>query len=129
MLLNTSRIETPLTTLLRKLDESSSSFYLTGSRYFGGATPKSDWDFFTKDFYQTEAYLVSLGFKLINDKAYNDTLTSRVFRHELGVDVQLVSDPERKEKAQKLLHATGCLRNNKDKGVARSLWNKVIALL
>ena len=118
-------------------------FYLTGSRYFGGDTKDSDWDFFTADTETVRDWLWDQGFvKLSNgypEGSYShDGNTADVFRHYLGVDVALNKDIKKKTTAQDILYQSGLLGTlaaldaylepNK-KQVARELWNLVYSLL
>jgi hypothetical protein len=48
------------------------TFYLTGSRFFGGDRLDSDWDFFTKSEISTKYKLKNLGFKEIDCEVMKD---------------------------------------------------------
>lgn len=75
--------------------------YLTGSRFFGTETEKSDWDFIVKIPIASNSYKItdlvkSLGFKKQEMKEYKDLLIADVYTLEEGdmkIDLQfLVGD-------------------------------------
>ena len=75
--------------------------YLTGSRFFGTETEKSDWDFIVKipmafNSYKITDLVKSLGFKKQEMKEYKDLLIADVYTLEEGdmkIDLQfLVGD-------------------------------------
>lgn len=64
---------------LLALKDSDKDFFLTGSRFFGGATKNSDWDFIASHSDSTEEFLWKLGFKLNEDvQDYLDPMTTKV---------------------------------------------------
>lgn len=70
----------PIQERLLIMSSSKFDFYLTGSRYFGNATEKSDWDFFVQYDDQIVKFLLDLGFKRnYNEKAYDDKGVSAVY--------------------------------------------------
>lgn len=79
------------------------SFWLTGSRYFGGATDYSDYDFFAKNCAELRAWLVGTRFTKLGT-AYHPEVNHNVAEVwgnlDWGVHVQLVEDPELKHKIQ-----------------------------
>lgn len=70
----------PIQERLLTMSSSKFNFYLTGSRYFGNATEKSDWEFFVQYDKEIVKYLLDLGFKRNhNEKAYDDKGISAVY--------------------------------------------------
>lgn len=89
---------------IQELQDSRFMFYLTGSRFFGGNSELSDWDFFTLWTKEVVVFLVDRGFSAT--RHYEDSITSSVMTFEQGplkVDIQLVDSVDLKNKAQKLL--------------------------
>lgn len=66
-------------TVLDYLAHSQHKFYLTGSRFFGGAKADSDYDFFTQDCVEVRAELGRLGFR--PEQGYEDLVTALVLKH------------------------------------------------
>ena len=86
------------------LIKSDLNFYLTGSRFFGNVTATSDYDYFVKDCPEVEEFLKANKFKA-EGESYPSLVTtncSRVFRRGI-VHVQLVENPELKNKIQNIL--------------------------
>ena len=84
--------------------------HITGSRYFGGVHAQSDWDFFVEDTEIVRLYLSGRGFKpTIGEGVYADTLTNDVWGDGIS-HIQLVSDADHKEAAQRAIKTTGALR-------------------
>ncbi len=80
-------------------------FTLTGSRFFGGYTANSDWDFFIQESGEVERFLSSIGFLPLSFTNYKDELTSKVYRHsQEKIDVQLVKNSVIKLRAQEILY-------------------------
>lgn len=84
--------------IIKKLEESSFDFYLTGSRFFGNSGIAADIDLFTQDSVEVEVFLKELGFIKLPQNFYNnqklDVNTARVYRATLAqIDVQLVEKP------------------------------------
>lgn len=68
------------TTLKKMNDSEKFSFILTGSRYFGGHTEKSDYDFFVENSNGIDSFLTDLGFKRNEGPdSYLDEMTRRVY--------------------------------------------------
>jgi len=85
--------------------------YLTGSHYFGGHRPTSDWDFFCE--VVPTKWLKEQGFYKDTDAVYTDTLTKAVWSGVFGgvdVHVQIVKDAAINLKAQLALKSTGALK-------------------
>ena len=96
--------------IIKSLTDSPFQFYLTGSRFFGGATRDSDWDFFTKYTPEVLGYLSAMGFEKDFDSSYDDPSVDAVYYgycehqgHRVKVDVQLVNDAYAKLEVQKAL--------------------------
>lgn len=99
--------------ILMELEKSKFQFYLTGSRYFGNAIPESDYDYFTDSGEEVRKFLLSMGF-FVKEGAENyvDNITVEVMfwtDNENCIDVQLVSDAQRKYTAQVLLSSSPTL--------------------
>lgn len=97
---------------LNALMQSGYEFFLTGSHFFGGATDKSDFDFFVQeglkvDGLDIECWLVGEGYtNLLTRHIYNDMEVCAVYRKkgEWGqIDIQVVKDAYTKYKAQRLI--------------------------
>ena len=88
-------------------------FYLTGSRYFGGATENSDYDFFIQDSDEVARDLLHHGFELLPSYSCDGSGEKRLARdHDIirvmrftdtdingkpfQIDVQLVADVKRR---------------------------------
>jgi hypothetical protein len=124
---------------------SSLRFHPTGSRYFGTATPFSDWDFFTQESHEARDFLVKQGFWLLQKDADNtsygylgitnnplnigEVWENNYFSNpSVKVHVQLVSDYELK----KVVHVQlikrygiywGEIIRDWDKQTRRDFWN------
>ena len=88
--------------ILYDLQEHSEEFFLTGSRFFGNATPSSDWDFFAAS--HLEGWLRNRYF-VENSKLkhYQQDVEIVKVLSKGEVQVQLVLSPEKKRKAQDIL--------------------------
>jgi hypothetical protein len=102
-------------------------FHLTGSRYFGTHTKDSDYDFFIENDDGLETWLKDHGFNLIS-KPYVNANTIVVYRHPMGIDVQIVLDADRHFKVQKALDETGVMGLLKDKSVISRLWKTLLIM-
>lgn len=86
-------------------------FYVTGSRYFGGVTENSDYDFFVQDDEEIHEMLKGLGYDVIQHHDYaNDKSITYVYekisyyRNETHkIQIQVVKDAELKYEVQKFL--------------------------
>ena len=100
--------KTYTTPTLVRLIESGHYFYLTGSRYFGGARQNSDYDFFAEYDVELHAWLQALGFEEVLQPVYQDQLVVKVLIYkgssglwdEVSIHVQLVEGAALKNKAQ-----------------------------
>lgn len=101
--------------------------YLTGSRYFGNADHKSDWDFFTQDSNETRKWLLENGFRPVKNSQYISTEIVDVFYHEAGnIHVQLVYSESIKAVAQGLLYQYGQMAET-PKEARKYLWDFALA--
>lgn len=94
--------------ILSHLYESETTFHLTGSRFFGGNSGRSDYDFFAQTSPEVIVELAGLGFKRTTGTYYSDPLVQSVWYQEVAnVHVQLVSDVDAKIAVQHLLAGHG----------------------
>jgi len=78
---------------LDRLEQMAIPFYLTGSRYFGTSTEKSDWDFFTQYCRETCDKLESMGYVSYWGDYHADKHIVHVYKHtSLPIHIQLVKD-------------------------------------
>ena len=121
-------------TVVALLHASPIEFHMSGSRFFGGHTEGSDWDFFTKDTPETRGFLEFSGFEKLRRKYYggNHIKNNANAVYRLGkVDVQLIDDPELKLKAQDILQSSPAIIKNflNNKVSAKELWDWVYTIL
>ena len=102
-------------------------FYLTGSRFWGNNTVKSDWDFFTEYSETTLKYLTDKGFKQITETIYEDIETVLVMKKD-NIDIQLVKNSTKKLKAQMVLK-TLFPNGFSLKYDTKNRWNAVLSVL
>jgi hypothetical protein len=120
--------------ILRTLEDSEFVFHLTGSRYFGTARPDSDTDLFVglptdrNDYHALTRLLGSLEFKATSAHDYTDIQTVQVYRHALGIDVQIVKDATVKADAQAAIRASNLLQVI-NKGLDRYVWDLAYRLI
>lgn len=97
--------------------------HLTGSHYFGTATPGSDVDFYAEDCAKNRAVLERLGFQQLTHKLHPAANTTAVYwRGDIRVHVQLVRDAQLKERTQRLMRDCGFGPYLKHKATAYRLW-------
>lgn len=92
--------------IVTALEKSEFTFYLTGSRFFGNAREKSDWDFFTEDSGDAlRDYLRRIGFRRLDSKTteYTDMNVIDIWENQ-NVHVQVIRNLHFKRKAQVLLN-------------------------
>lgn len=92
--------------IVTALEKSEFTFYLTGSRFFGNAHEKSDWDFFTEDSGDAlRDYLRRIGFRRLDSKTteYTDMNVIDIWENQ-NVHVQVIRNLHFKRKAQVLLN-------------------------
>jgi len=98
--------------ILEELEKSKFQFFLTGSRFFGGATAASDTDFFVQDSEEVRHFLSHiLQMRKVNtrDHNYHDTHCNTVYR-EGKIDVQCVKNAELKSRVQERFREKGILK-------------------
>jgi len=92
---------------IENLMKSEFTFYLTGSRFFGNVTEKSDWDFFVKDSPEVREFLESICFsyEYQGNSGYKDAFLTTVMYSRIprGIHVQLINEVELKVKVQNYL--------------------------
>ena len=130
MLHETTPALPPIVATLFELEFSEFNFYLTGSRFFGGISNTSDWDFVTENNDKIENYLVSIGFKENVNLNYLDPMTEKVYtkyfcgcenNHAsecLKIDIQICNDIFTKIKIRDIL------KNNFTDGIPGDKYDK-----
>ena len=89
-------------TIFNKLNNLDTTLYLTGSRFFGGATADSDYDFFTSNDLGLKNTLKDLEFEKIDDAVYPDQDNICLMRYskDVQIDIQIIHHPVHKLFAQ-----------------------------
>lgn len=138
--------------ILEMIEKSPNKYYLTGSRFFGGATEKSDYDFFVQespdvlqelnswgmidlskqekvgsDYFDQMCVGVWGGFQHLNREQQNEVYY-RANRDipkyaDHLVHIQVVKNAEVKNYVQALLFNSGLLLIIKDKRMRKRLWD------
>lgn len=85
------------------LESLENQFFLTGSRRFGGAREKSDYDFFVQDDGKISEILISHGFKKVSDDERYNTIPNTVVFRKGNVDVQVRKNADEFEKINQWL--------------------------
>lgn len=119
----------PMPFIIREMEKSDFSFFLTGSRFWGNAHPNSDWDFFTDDTPEVRHWLLEHGFvKYKATTAYtSDGQCNAVFVHGNVIDgdnlvqVQVVKSSAIKNMIQTELHKL-YPDGFSDKSYANEIW-------
>jgi len=119
----------PVKSIILELEKAPFDFHLTGSRFFGGALPNSDWDFFAENNDSIIVFLRELGFKVLTEGYKDDPQVAVVYRHNDGIDVQLTDHIVLKKDAQKYIYQSGVLRRRVSKHAARLVWQFVYHIL
>ena len=114
-------------TIHDELRNSKFEFYLTGSRYLGGANDNSDWDYFTQNSPGVRDFLQRLGFKHDLSGYYDDPLIVSVMCSG-DVHVQLCLNVESKERVQWTLKNNGVRFDRIPKDQARRIWAACLQL-
>ena len=118
--------------VLQRINKYRASFWLTGSRFFGGASFRSDYDFFAQDSVEKRSFLTDLGFVVLNEGEYaedsNNAIVYRAFVKPNKVDVQLVKSFSLKLKAQEAIKARDATLGL-SKLQARRVWKLTYDLL
>jgi hypothetical protein len=131
MLLNMQNI---MPSIISEMRSSLYEFYLTGSRYWGTFTEKSDWDFFVQDSKSVREYLTKRGFtnysrysEYAADGQCIDVFVYRPFNEPSSDDlsnqvhVQIVLDAKFKQAVQEELFRL-FPRGFRDKDEASKIW-------
>lgn len=136
MFTNLTVKEDKLQAVLKKMSESILQFTLTGSRFAGTNKEHSDWDFFTEENGLTISQLRQLGFSCIykenvgsNVSMYGDVASSFVYRHPVGIDVQVIKTEyfaAKKFANEFLLKQNTSLLRNASKFKSKEIWTKTI---
>ena len=130
MLANTLTLVPSLYQVLRSMEESEFEFFLTGSRFFGGAHQGSDYDFFVLLDTKVEHYLRLLDFmedamaQYEGDPSFVKVLT--LMLTDGVIQVQLIKQEAfaRKQLVQRLLQKRyGAKGLPGDKDAKRELWH------
>lgn len=121
--------------LVLDLMRSDIKFHLTGSRFFGGANEKSDWDFITEANPVTMSWLEANGFETDLDSSYSDPTIVKVLYgycvhngSRVKVDVQLVESVSTKLYIQSILKDHWKHGLPVDKEVKKQIWNAAYAV-
>lgn len=112
---------------IEEMKKSTVSFYLTGSRFFGGANENSDYDFFASE--SAVKFLESLGFVKIPNSGYNDDSTIAVYRlaDKSGqIDIQIVDNCHKKNLAQIILRDLKVFNSEMSKSERTHKWDVVL---
>lgn len=112
--------------LFDELKKAPHTFYVTGSRFFGDYTGRSDYDFFTQESDATRLFLQKL--ELLettwNPRYTVDPSIISVWTHpKLPIHIQFVNAADLKWKIQNLLKDKGILPVHRDqKHLERKIW-------
>lgn len=110
-------------------------FFLTGSRFFGGYTKDSDWDFFVEDNLELRNSLNILGFIALPkqemiDKGYNASQFVEVLEKQTQdgvIQIQMIKNIYAKETCQNLIKEYFLERfNAMDKEGRKALWSLLL---
>lgn len=134
MLVNTqSATQSQVVENLRKIENSSIPFYLTGSRFFGNYTKESDYDFFVDSAFHMDIKKLFPELRVapmdIPGYEYRDNLTVCVYAIA-GIHIQLVKDAKLKNMVQKYIAYSKQLFNDLKtlpKSHRKHVWNKALA--
>lgn len=116
---------------LAEIREVDLMFFLTGSRFFGLAKAKSDYDFFTQDNEEARDFLTACDFEeiILSESLasqYQDPLIEGIFKKG-NVHIQLVNNVALKRKIQEYLKESGLMSLfHNDKSSTRKLWHLLI---
>lgn len=125
----------PMPSVIREMDQSNFSFFLTGSRFWGNTHSNSDWDFFTDDTPEVRRWLSEHGFEHYKATSTyaGDGQCNAVFVHGDVMDgnnlvqVQVVKSSAIKNTIQTELHKLHPAGFS-DKGQARAIWQTAFAM-
>src|SRR5690606_2474031 len=113
--------------VITQMNRSEFDFYLTGSRFFGGAQADSDWDFFAEYSNEIVSFLLNIGFRYKPTNNYFDRQTIEVLEFGREIDVQLVNNATIKNTAQEIMRATKWYTIT-DVNLRRVIWNELYKL-
>lgn len=113
--------------VITQMNKSEFDFYLTGSRFFGGAQADSDWDFFAEYSNEIVSFLLNIGFRYKPTNNYFDRQTIEVLEFGREIDVQLVNNATIKNTAQEIMRATKWYTIT-DVNLRRVIWNELYKL-
>jgi hypothetical protein len=113
-------------TAIEFLHNMKEPFTLTGSRFFGGYSERSDWDFFAEYSERLQESLVNFGFTLTSDYTNMSHVVAVLAFH--GIHVQLVRDAALKCKVQEKLRTRGIMRGL-TKEVRKLIWFAAYAMI
>lgn len=118
--------------LLNKLqNDNRFTFYLTGSRFFGGASENSDWDFMVEENAGLDNFLKENNFSDIGYENYNDCSVLAVwFNATVHVQVLKEGTLRKKLKVQSMLKECEIMPIlSSDKRLRSMLWNLLLSLV
>jgi len=131
-----SKVEFPNSTQdkIRQFETSEFTFYLTGSRFFGGFSSNSDYDFFVQSNPEVVDFLKQIGFIREKDNYKDDPNIDSVYVcscSPISIHIQLVKLAEIKQLAQEIIYNNFELRQvlQYNKATADLVWNSVISSL
>jgi hypothetical protein len=113
-------------TAIEFLHNMKEPFTLTGSRYFGGYSERSDWDFFAEYSEQLQETLVNYGFRISHDYTGMSHVVSVLAWG--SIHVQLVRDAALKRNVQEKLRNRGIMRGL-TKEVRKLIWFAAYAMI
>jgi len=110
--------------------ETHHQFYLTGSRFFGGAADSSDWDFFVENSAEIDYWLRTHEFIPETETDYDDSnlliasQAAAVWIHPARIHVQIVIDAKKKNIVQNAIAVGFSSTFSKmPKSNQRQIWN------
>ncbi len=110
--------------VLVKMELAPYQFHLTGSRFFGRATPGSDWDFFVEFNPDLEGWLICNGFYQESSTDYASADISEVWKHvSFPIHVQVISDARLKADVQNHLQNYSHTLYGVPKEYRKAIWN------
>jgi len=119
--------------LEKLLADSTFEFFITGSRFFGGVTEKSDSDFFVQDSPLVRTFLEGHGFQETFDHSYVDKGNCSVYEGHGGyafpkLHVQLVKNVRVKQQAQLLIQHSYLYMPAVPKEARRHVWDLAMSI-
>lgn len=119
----------PKESVVSMMEESDYTFYLTGSRFFGGSNSKSDWDYFVEDSKEVRKFLENTGFWMMDKEDsttthYGDASMVALYSRN-DIHIQVVKDAYLKHRAQAFLTRHANMKSV-PKICRRHLWNMAL---